>query len=85
MILKYLSNDGIKGVRMKIKNIRDVSRIEAFSDGVFAISATLLVVSLEVPKNFSQLVEGLLGFIAFGFSFAALILIWSLHNKFFRR
>lgn len=60
-------------------------RIEAFSDGVFAFSATLLVVSLEVPSSFPELVADLKGFVAFGISFAALVLIWSVHRTYFRR
>ena len=63
----------------------EVSRIEAFSDAVFALSATLLVVSLEVPHGFADLVNNLYGFIAFAFSFAMLIFIWSQHNAFFRK
>ncbi len=67
------------------KRGRSVSRLEGFSDAVFAFSATLLVVALEVPESFSELVEELTGFGAFAISFAALILIWSVHNAFFRR
>lgn len=70
---------------IKLIRVKEVSRIEAFSDAVFALSATLLVVSLEVPDNFAELVNGLYGFIAFAFSFAMLIFIWSQHNAFFRR
>ncbi len=64
---------------------RDITRLEAFSDAVFAFAATLLVVSLEVPKTFPQLVSDLTGFIAFGLAFSVLILIWSVHNGFFKR
>jgi uncharacterized membrane protein len=64
---------------------RAISRLEAFSDAVFALSATLLVVSLEVPRTYPELAAGLKGFVAFGLSFAALILIWAVHNGFFRR
>lgn len=64
---------------------REVTRLEGFSDAVFALSATLLVVSLEVPRTFAQLLNELQGFVAFTFSFAALILIWAVHNAFFRR
>jgi uncharacterized membrane protein len=64
---------------------REPSRLEAFSDAVFAFAATLLVVSLEVPDDFAGLLEDLSGFSAFGVSFAALVLIWTVHNAYFRR
>jgi hypothetical protein len=64
---------------------RETARIEAFSDGVFAFAATLLVVSLEVPRTIPGLLAELKGFIAFAVSFAALALIWSVHHAFFRR
>ena len=63
----------------------EISRLEALSDAVFAFAATLLVVSLEVPRTYPELVANLRGFVAFGLTFAMLILIWSAHNGFFRR
>src|SRR6267143_1298112 len=35
----------------------EISRIEGLSDAVFAFAVTLLVVSLEVPKTFNDLVQ----------------------------
>ncbi len=64
---------------------REVTRLEALSDAVFGFAATLLVVSLEVPQTFPELMASLRGFVAFAFSFAMLILIWAAHNSFFRR
>lgn len=64
---------------------REISRLEALSDGVFAFAATLLVVSLDVPDSFEQMLANLRGFGAFALSFAVLILIWTVHAGFFRR
>lgn len=64
---------------------RDPSRLEAFSDGVFAFAATLLVVSLEVPDSFAELLDDLSGFGAFALGFGALVLLWTVHNAYFRR
>lgn len=64
---------------------REVTRLEALSDAVFGFAATLLVVSLEVPRTFPELVKSLDGFVAFAFSFTMLVLIWTAHNGFFRR
>ncbi len=63
----------------------DSARLEAFSDGVFAFAATLLVVALEVPSTMLELEKVLLGFVPFTLSFGALVFLWSVHRSFFRR
>jgi uncharacterized membrane protein len=64
---------------------REVSRIEAFSDVVFGFALTLIVVSLEVPQTFGELMAIMRGFPAFAICFATLVWIWHEHHKFFRR
>jgi hypothetical protein len=63
----------------------EVSRLEAFSDTVFAFALTLLVVALEVPHDYGKLIDLMKGFPAFACCFALLVWIWSEHNTFFRR
>jgi len=63
----------------------EITRLEGFSDAVFAFAVTLLVVSLEVPRNFHELMEVMRGFLAFGVCFALLALTWFNHCRFFRR
>ncbi len=63
----------------------EIKRIEAFSDAVFAFAVTLLIVSLEVPKTFEELLVTMRGFFAFGISFSLLMMIWYEQNVFFRR
>ena len=63
----------------------EVSRIEGLSDAVFAFSVTLLVVSLEVPDSFDELLATMRGFFAFAICFALLLAVWHEHYKFFRR
>lgn len=62
-----------------------VTRLECFSDCVFAFALTLLVVSLEVPKSFDDLWVAMKGLLAFAFCFAILFGLWSRHHTFFRR
>ncbi len=64
---------------------REVLRIEALSDAVFAFSITLLIVSLEVPGSFNELLKILKGFFAFAVSFTLLFQIWYSQFKYFRR
>ncbi|HLK61651.1 MAG TPA: TMEM175 family protein [Chthonomonadaceae bacterium] len=71
-----------KGFRWRGK---EVSRVEGFSDAVFGFALTLLVVSLQVPKTFTELLETLRGFLAFGICFALLLMVWERHYTFFRR
>ena len=63
----------------------EISRLEAFSDAVFAFALTLLVVSLDVPTSYDDLVKLIAGFVPFAASFALLSWIWYEHNIFFRR
>lgn len=63
----------------------EVSRIEAFSDIVFGFALTLIVVSLEVPDSFDELMHEMRGFLGFAICFAVLMWIWHAHYTFFRR
>ena len=63
----------------------EISRVEGFSDAVFAFAITLLVVSLEVPRTFHELAATMRGFLPFAVCFTLLIVIWHEHYVFFRR
>jgi uncharacterized membrane protein len=68
---------------------RDVDRVVAFSDGVFAIAITLLVLSIDVPdvpdRRLGDALENLLPFIfTYALSFLIVGLYWLAHHRMFR-
>jgi uncharacterized membrane protein len=71
-------------------NDRDTNRIEAFSDGVFAIAITLLVLDLKPPHDLAPggLRSGLLAqwpaYVSFLASFAVIGIMWMNHHHMFR-
>ncbi|HYC87883.1 MAG TPA: TMEM175 family protein [Thermoanaerobaculia bacterium] len=75
---------GSKSIPFRVRG-DEVTRIEAFSDVVFGFALTLIVVSLEVPATFAELMEIMRGFPAFAMCFAILTWVWWVHHTFFRR
>jgi uncharacterized membrane protein len=63
----------------------DGSRLETFSDAMLAFACALLVLSLDVPRGYADIVTSIKGFIPFGLTFAAILLIWIAHKNLFRR
>jgi hypothetical protein len=63
----------------------EITRLEGFTDAVFAFAVTLLVVSLEVPRTFHDLVMAMKGFVPFAVCFIILVQVWYSHYKFSRR
>lgn len=70
---------------------KETGRVEAFSDGVFAVAITLLVLNIQVPQH-ALLVDGevlsILGsqwpmFLAFVTSFATIGIMWLNHHRIF--
>jgi uncharacterized membrane protein len=67
----------------------EFGRIVAFSDGVFAIAITLLVLALEVPKGLEsgEVAEAIFDqwddLLAFAISFAVIGRFWVVHHRFF--
>jgi hypothetical protein len=62
---------------------REVSRIEGFSDAVFGFALTLLVVSLETPKDMPGLRNMAGSFLPFALTFAMVSWLITQHNLFF--
>ncbi len=75
--------------RRREENEVEFSRIVAFSDGVFAIAITLLVLNLEVPERLhgADLTEVLLeqwpDLLAYAITFAVIGRFWIVHHRFF--
>lgn len=63
----------------------EVSRLEAFSDVIFGFALSLIVISLEVPKTYDELMETMRGLLPFAFCFLIFISLWFEHHEFFRR
>jgi len=63
----------------------EITRLEAFCDVVFGFALTLLVVSLEVPHSYDELITAMRGFVPFAACFAQLVMIWRAHYIFSRR
>jgi uncharacterized membrane protein len=63
----------------------EITRLEGFTDAVFALAVTLLIVSLEVPKTFSQLALTMKSFVPFAVCFALLAHVWHRHYIYSRR
>src|SRR6186713_3747647 len=63
----------------------EVSRVEGFTDAVFAFAVTLLVVALEVPHTFDGLLDVVRGLPAFVICFTLLMTFWNAHYRFHRR
>jgi uncharacterized membrane protein len=73
-------------------NEKETLRLEAFSDAVFAIAATLLVLEIKVPilpegsgawELGFAVIKVWPSFMAFAFSFLAILVIWANHHSFF--
>ena len=68
----------------------DTTRVEAFSDGVFAIAITLLVLDIRIePSDFEHLTEALLdewpAYLAYVTSFLTVGSVWLAHHNLFTR
>jgi uncharacterized membrane protein len=74
---------------------RETARVEAFSDGVFGIAMTLLILEFKVPQlphgdvdARSQLLSALLGLwpsaVAFLLSFGTILIMWVNHHGLFK-
>ena len=69
---------------------RETARIEAFSDGVFAIAITLLILEIKVPHHaespaelWSELWKLWPSYFAFIFSFGSVLISWVNHHTIF--
>jgi hypothetical protein len=75
--------------QLREENEVEFSRIVAFSDGVFAIAITLLVLNLSVPEHIhgddlnEVLWEQRQDLLAYVISFAVIGRFWIVHHRFF--
>lgn len=68
----------------------ETQRVEAFSDGVFAIAITLLIIEIGVPdvEGSASLTDALLdlwpSYLAYVFSFITIGIMWANHHSLFK-
>jgi uncharacterized membrane protein len=76
-----------------VEDAKETGRLEAFSDGVFAIAVTLLVLEIRIPtpdalKEGESLGHALLhewpSYLAFVISFVTILIMWVNHHNLFQ-
>jgi len=85
--------DTLNGIAMendKCMDEKETSRLEAFSDGVFAVAITLLVLGIQVPHGvvgdeplLKELLNQKITLLAFVTSFANIGIMWINHHRLF--
>lgn len=68
--------------------MNDTARLETFSDGIFAIAATLLILDVNLSGDGSvahQLVRAWPSYAAYAISFATLGIVWVNHHTVFKQ
>ena len=74
----------------KLEGVAGVARTEAFSDGVFAIAITLLILSIQVPipagpgMLWAALALQWPAYVAYVLSFGVIGIMWANHHNIFR-
>ena len=63
------------------------SRVEAITDGIIAIAATIMVLELGIPSSndLAGLLELRLTFLAYVISFFMIYIVWSMHHDLFKK
>jgi uncharacterized membrane protein len=70
-------------VGVHVGRVNDTARLETFSDGVFAIAATLLILEVRLPGHGSvahDLVHAWPSYVAYAISFLTIGIIWVNHH-----
>lgn len=83
--------DEISNVNGESAEKRETGRVEAFSDGVFAIAITLLILDVKVPSHETlgdkslliALLEQWPSYLAYVLSFAIIGIMWINHHRLF--
>lgn len=82
-------NEGVRSSSDKPRLVRQPGRLISFSDGVFAIAVTLLVLEIQPPQDFGHLLRGLgalwPSYLAYALSFLLIGQVWVNHHVMFDR
>lgn len=79
-----LAHEGETMQGIRVRGL-EVTRLEGLTDAVFGFAITLLIVAIEPPREFDQLVTMVMGFPAFALTFLLMLFIWFWHYRFFRQ
>jgi uncharacterized membrane protein len=78
--------------RQAASGVKETGRVEAFSDGVFAIAITLLILDVKVPELsdgagtrdlLRALGRGWTSYVAYLLSFVTILIMWVSHHRIF--
>jgi uncharacterized membrane protein len=72
---------------MQVRASKETGRLEAFSDGIFAIAITLLILTIPVPAENRNIPAFILhqgpSFLAYVVSFMTILIMWANHHSIF--